>query len=111
MLKWVTIPSSRGSSPPRNRTRVSCSFFIADGFFILEPLGSPGSSYRFYFRRSLEITSSAPLNPVTTFSFLQLWLCPSLPQAHFGPRKYGFIALQALGIWASYHTTMTLSLQ
>ena len=87
------------------------AFSLQTGSLSLNHWGSPGSSYRFYFRRSLEITSSAPLNPVTTFSFLQLWLCPSLPQAHFGPRKYGFIALQALGVWASYHTTMTLSLQ
>ena len=29
-LEWVTYPFSRGSSRPRNRTRVSC---IAGGFF------------------------------------------------------------------------------
>ena len=31
ILEWVAYPFSRGSSPPRNRTRVSC---IAAGFFI-----------------------------------------------------------------------------
>ena len=30
ILEWVTIPVSRGSSQPRNRTRVSCT---AGGFF------------------------------------------------------------------------------
>ena len=30
MLEWVAMPSSRGSSQPRNQTRVSC---IAGGFF------------------------------------------------------------------------------
>ena len=30
ILEWVAMPSSRGSSRPRNRTRVSC---IAGGFF------------------------------------------------------------------------------
>ena len=30
ILEWVAYPFSRGSSRPRNRTRVSC---IADGFF------------------------------------------------------------------------------
>ena len=30
ILEWVAIPFSRGSSQPRNRTRVSC---IAGGFF------------------------------------------------------------------------------
>ena len=31
ILQWVAYPFSRGSSQPRNRTRVSC---IAGGFFI-----------------------------------------------------------------------------
>jgi len=30
ILEWVTFPFSRGASPPRNRTGVSC---IAGGFF------------------------------------------------------------------------------
>ena len=30
ILEWVAYPFSRGSSPPRNQTRVSC---IASGFF------------------------------------------------------------------------------
>ena len=30
ILEWVAMPSSRGSSPPRDRTRVYC---IAGGFF------------------------------------------------------------------------------
>ena len=30
ILEWVAMPSSRGSSQPRNRIRVSCT---ADGFF------------------------------------------------------------------------------
>ena len=36
--EWVAIPFSRGSSPPRDRTQVSC---IAGGFFTTEPLGKP----------------------------------------------------------------------
>ena len=36
MLEWGAIPFSRGSSWPRDWTRVSC---IAGGFFITEPLG------------------------------------------------------------------------
>ena len=31
-LEWVAIPFSRGSSPPRDRTQVSC---IAGSFFII----------------------------------------------------------------------------
>ena len=38
MLEWVPMPSFRGSSQPRDRTRVSC---IAGGFFTAEPLDKP----------------------------------------------------------------------
>ena len=37
-LKWVAIPFCRGSSWPRDQTRISC---IAGGFFITEPPGKP----------------------------------------------------------------------
>ena len=33
ILEWVAISSSRESSPPRDRTHVSCVSCIADGFF------------------------------------------------------------------------------
>ena len=35
------MPSSRGSSPPRDWTRVSCISCTAGGFFTIEPLGQP----------------------------------------------------------------------
>ena len=35
ILEWVAISSSRGSSPPRDRTLISC---ISGGFFTIEPL-------------------------------------------------------------------------
>ena len=38
ILEWVSMPSSRGSSRPRDRTQVSC---IAGGFF--NPLSQQGS--------------------------------------------------------------------
>ena len=41
ILEWVAVPSSRGSSPPRDRTRVSCGSCIADGFFTAELPGKP----------------------------------------------------------------------
>ena len=34
ILEWVAMPSSMGSSQPRDRTGVSCISFIAGGFFI-----------------------------------------------------------------------------
>ena len=36
--EWTAIPFSRGSSPPRDQTRVSC---IAGRFFTAEPPGKP----------------------------------------------------------------------
>ena len=41
LLEWVAMPSSRGSSQPKDRTRVSCGNWIAAGFFTAEPLGKP----------------------------------------------------------------------
>ena len=42
ILEWVAIPFSRGSSQPRDRTRVSRGSCIAGGFFCTaEPLGKP----------------------------------------------------------------------
>ena len=38
ILEWVAISSSRGSSPPRELTQVSC---IGRGFFTAEPPGKP----------------------------------------------------------------------
>ena len=39
ILEWVAIPFSRGSSQPRDRTRVSWISCLADGFFITDPPG------------------------------------------------------------------------
>ena len=38
-LEWVAMPSSRGSSRPRDRTHVS---FITGGLFTTQPLRKPG---------------------------------------------------------------------
>ena len=40
-LEWVTISSSRGSSPPRDQPRSLASPALADGFFTTKPLGKP----------------------------------------------------------------------
>ena len=40
VLEWVAIPSSRGSSQPRDQTWSSC---IAGGLFTTEPPGKPDS--------------------------------------------------------------------
>ena len=41
ILEWVTIPSTRGSSPSRDQTHASCSSCVAGGFFTTEPPGKP----------------------------------------------------------------------
>ena len=39
LLEWVAMPSSRGSSWPRDQTRISCGSCTAGVFFTAEPLG------------------------------------------------------------------------
>ena len=41
ILEWVAMPSSRGSSRPRDWTCVSCGSCIAGGFFTTEPPEKP----------------------------------------------------------------------
>ena len=45
LLEGVAIPSSRGSSWPRDRTHVSCISCVAGGFFTAEPLGRGSTKY------------------------------------------------------------------
>ena len=42
ILEWVAMPSSRGSSQPRDRTLVSYSFCTVGEFFTAETPGKPG---------------------------------------------------------------------
>ena len=41
ILEWVAMPFSRGASPPRDRTHVSCVSCTADRFFTAESPGKP----------------------------------------------------------------------
>ena len=41
ILEWVAMPSSRGSFGPRDQTRISYGYCIADRFFTVEPPGKP----------------------------------------------------------------------
>ena len=45
ILKWVALPSSRESSQPRNRTRVSCLLHWQVGPLPLVPPGKPRVSH------------------------------------------------------------------
>ena len=42
--EWVVVPSSRGSSWPRDQTDI-CDSCIVGGFFTTEPLGKPSQLY------------------------------------------------------------------
>ena len=49
ILEWVTVPSSRGSSPPRDRfydptCRIFRDFCTGGGFFTAEPPGKPSGT-------------------------------------------------------------------
>ena len=72
MLAWITMPSSRGSSPPRDRTSISC---IAGGFFTTESPGSevkawglPKAKKGLWTERKLKLASG------TRSLRLQVWL-------------------------------------
>ena len=41
ILELTAVPSSRGSSPPRDQTRVSCISFFAGGSLTTEPSEKP----------------------------------------------------------------------
>ena len=41
ILQCVAMPSSRGSSQPRDQTRVSCIFSVSGTFFTTEPPEKP----------------------------------------------------------------------
>ena len=49
ILEWVPMPSSRGSSQPRDQTWVSFGSYIAGRFFTAEPLGKPNYDKRMIF--------------------------------------------------------------
>ena len=68
ILEWVAMPSSRGSSRPRDRTCVSCSSCTAGRFFTAKPLGKP---------------SDAPFSSVQSLSHVWLFetLWTAAPQA------------------------------
>ena len=43
IIEWLAMPSSRGSSLPRDQTRISCGSCIAGRFFTSDPPGKPNN--------------------------------------------------------------------
>ena len=66
MLEWFTMPSSRGSSQPRDPTCISCASCVAGGFFISEPPGK-----KFHLTSPLTPNSSL-VSPASGFSHWKL---------------------------------------
>ena len=63
ILEWVAMPSSRGSSRPRDQTHVSCVSCIAGWFFTAEPSGLKGVKWGVH-RKPTEDTVGRPLKVV-----------------------------------------------
>ena len=63
ILEWVAVPSSRGSSPPRDCTQASCISCIAGGISTSEP---PGKHYNGWVAL---ITAGVESKSLTFFTF------------------------------------------
>ena len=79
ILEWVAMPSTRGSSQPRDWTCISCNSCIAGRFFTAGPLGQPLHGYarsQFLILRGNHIDGDA--HSFTTFSLWDSRLTESL---------------------------------
>ena len=93
ILEWVAISFSRGSSQPRDRSRVSC---IADGVFAIGPPGKPSwsvlSVYLWLYRGEIWVC------------FISQWICvhtlhhSCLAQAAAFPLLFG-MSCPLLSVW------------
>ena len=71
MLKCVAIPSSRGSSWPRNQTCISCGSCIEGGFFYLWATGETLSPYNtIYLYLIAQLVKNPPAMQETPVQFL-----------------------------------------
>ena len=94
ILKWVAIPFSRGSSWPRDRTRVSC---IAGRFSTTEPPGKPTTGLWIL----TNSTSGHPLKSVPSY-----FCCICLAQTHHSPGRHlqEFPAIDCLPIYSAINS-------
>ena len=79
-LEWVAMPSSRGSSRPKDRTHISCSSPVAGEFFTTKPPGKPPCTECLLHiqlcDRHLMVMTKAVHRAVVT-RFLGLWASPT----------------------------------
>ena len=73
ILEWVALPSSRGSSSPRDRTCISC---IVDGFFSTEPQGKPWHDPKEKSSVTFDISWELQMTPDDQVSGVFSWLPP-----------------------------------
>ena len=66
ILEWVTMPSSRGSSQPRDQTCVSCISCFASRFFTTEPPGKPAHTQLHFFKSHSGLFSSKKIEKLRT---------------------------------------------
>ena len=59
ILEWVTMPSSRGSSQPRDQTHVSCLLHREVSSLSLVPPGKPALSFRVLLMQRIPCSSWA----------------------------------------------------
>ena len=114
ILEWVAISFSRGSSWPRDQTRVSSISYIAGGFFFFLPLshlGSPGlqaqkwTESAFKERPLLTETENEPKDDFpgeifAGYSFIQHWRRKWQPTPVFLPGEpHGQRSLAGCSPW------------
>ena len=108
ILEWVAMPSSKGSSRPRDRTHISWISCTAGGFFTAEPPGKPvsGKTEGLFFLSWIwadlvEVTFrdfwAEASSSLTASAVLKLWTthvnCPSERKV---PSALGLFQLQCL---------------
>ena len=75
ILEWVTTPSPRGSSPPRDQTHISCISGIAGRSFTTEPPGKPRLLACWSVNNWSEISSNARSNKSLSLCQEALQIC------------------------------------
>ena len=78
-LEWVTTPSSRASSPPRDWTRISCVYCIAGGPYTAEPPAKPKLFTVLY---KYEVITGVTLQLYYEMGLFSKGEKPSLPYFH-----------------------------
>ena len=70
ILQWVAMPSSRGSSQPKDWTTSLGSSCIADVFFTAEPLGMPSKRARHlkicFIKEDMTLKNNLKTNPTSS---------------------------------------------